>query len=94
MKDEDVLKFRVFAQELDWCDTELEMLDILHVQAVVDPEAQEMSGPGVFTFAPCCPADVELVAQCVHRQPSLHLGIPVCSMMEREKSFDLHYVNG
>lgn len=43
-----------------------------------------MSGPGVFVFAPACPADVEFVAQCAPYQPTLNLSIPIKTMIKRD----------
>ncbi|KAK6388831.1 hypothetical protein LTR65_007310 [Meristemomyces frigidus] len=78
-------KIELYSQELKHTEVEVEMLDFLGIQSIMDDKAQQMSMPGVFIFAQACPAEVEMVAQCEHRQPSLFVGISTANMVDRER---------
>ena len=79
----------VFSQELSMTDAELALLEFLNVQVLLDDQAQNMSNPKTFIFAPFCPADVEIVAQPKQHQPGLFIGIKLDGMIQREDDFHI-----
>lgn len=84
VRDSEDSQITVYAQEKSFSDLEEAFLDFFNVKILSDPEAQRKVKQGVFSFAPFWGADLELVGQCEHRQPSLHFGCGAGDLLDRE----------
>ncbi|KAK6395607.1 hypothetical protein LTR65_010625 [Meristemomyces frigidus] len=77
----------IIAQDPWFTDLEEQTLEALGVRVVEDPEAQRLVRRDTFTFAPHWGDDPEILAQCKHLRPALHIGIPVDALLGRERAY-------
>lgn len=61
----------IYAQELEWTDLELKVLDFLEFKVIWHPAAWALMKPGCFMNLPFACRDIGLLGRCRHRLPTL-----------------------
>lgn len=65
----------MYSQDPKYNDLDVALLERLNVKVLKDPEAHRLVDQETFAFIPFWGDDYEILTQCHHRQPALHMGV-------------------